>query len=81
LLRKTAPRVRRSRYYFAEVYLALEDVDKALDYLRRSYQLRIPDMIGIGVDPLFQFLYGHPEFEQIVRSLAVALPQQNVQGR
>jgi hypothetical protein len=62
------------------VYLALEDVDKALDYLRRSYQLRIPDMIGIGVDPLFQFLHGHPEFEQIVRSLAVALRNRTSRG-
>ena len=50
----------------AEVYLALGDVDKAIEYLRRSYDLRIPDMIGIGVDPMFHSLHGHSEFERIL---------------
>ena len=60
-----------SPYYFAEVYLALGEVDRALMYLRRSYELRIPDMIGIAVDPLFEALQDHPDFQQIVRDLGV----------
>lgn len=75
-MKDRATRAEISPYYFAEVYLALGDIDKALIYLRRSYQLRIPDMIGIAVDPLFQALHDRPEFKQIVRDLALA-PRQS----
>lgn len=44
-----------------------------LSTLRRSYELRIPDMIGIAVDPLFDTLHDHPGFQQLVRDLVVAL--------
>jgi adenylate cyclase len=71
-MRDRATRAEVSPYYFAELYLALGDVTKSLEYLRRSYDLRIPDMIGIGVDPLFYSLHSHPEFQEILRRLAVA---------
>ena len=70
-MKDRATRAEVSPYYFAEVYLALGDVEKAISYLRRSYELRIPDMIGIGVDPLFQSLHGRPEFERILHDLGV----------
>lgn len=69
-----------SPYYFAEVYLALGAADKALSYLRRSYELRIPDMIGIAVDPLLYSLHNHPDFQEIVRNLAL-MPRQKVTDR
>jgi len=70
-MKERATRAEISPYYFAEVYLALGDPDKALSYLRRSYELRIPDMIGIAVDPLFEPLHDRPGFQQLVRDLAV----------
>jgi pentatricopeptide repeat protein len=70
-MKDRATRAEMSPYFFAEVYLALGDVQKALTYLGRSYQLRIPDMAGIAVDPLFEALYDRPEFKKIVRDLAV----------
>ena len=69
-----------SPYYFAEVYLALGEADKALSYLRRSYELRIPDMVGIAVDPLLQSLHAHPDFQEIVRNLAL-MPRQRITDR
>ena len=60
-----------SPYYFVEVYLALGDMDKALEYLRRSFDLRLPDIVGIGVDPWLRSLHGHPEFEAMMTSLGI----------
>ena len=71
-MRERATRAQVSPYYFAEVFVALHDVGKALDYLSLSYDLHIPDMIGIGVDPLFESLHGHPAFERILSRLRVA---------
>jgi serine/threonine-protein kinase len=70
-MKERATRAEVSPYYFAEVYLALGDVDKAIGYLRRSYELRIPDVIGIGVDPLFRSLHGDPEFDRILHGLGI----------
>jgi len=70
-MRDRATRAEIPPYFFAEVYLALGDVARALTYLQRSYELRIPDMAGIAVDPLFDGLRGLPEFKRIVRDLAV----------
>jgi adenylate cyclase len=70
-MKDRATRAEVSPYYFAEVYLALGEVDKAIAYLRRSYELRIPDMVGIGVDPLLESLHDHPDFQEIVCNLAL----------
>jgi hypothetical protein len=70
-MKDRATRAEVSPYHFAEVYLALGEVDKAISYLRRSYELRIPDMVGIGVDPLLESLHDHPDFQEIVRNLAL----------
>ena len=45
-----ATRAEVSPYYFVELYLALGDVEKALGYLRRSFDLRLPDIIGIAAE-------------------------------
>ncbi len=70
-MKDRATRAEMSPYFFAEVYLALGDVEKALTYLRRSYELRIPDMVGIAVDPLFDDLRDRSEFKRMVRDLAI----------
>jgi tetratricopeptide (TPR) repeat protein len=67
-----ATRAEVSPYYFAEVYLALGDVGKALEYLRRSFDLRLPDIIGIAVDPWLRSLHGHPAFEAMLTSLGIS---------
>ena len=75
-MKDRATRAEVSPYDFAERYfLSLGDVDKAIAYLRRSYDLRIPDMIGIGVDPMFHSLHGeHSEFEWILTRISWGSP-------
>jgi tetratricopeptide (TPR) repeat protein len=68
-MKERATRAEVAPYYFAEMYLSLKDERRALDYLQRSHQLRIPDLIGIAADPLFRRLHGHPEFEQLIDAL------------
>ena len=78
-MKERATRAEMSPYYFAEVYLALGDAERALTYLQRSYELRIPDMLGVAVDPLFDALHDREEFKKICRDLAV-LPRQTTPG-
>jgi serine/threonine protein kinase/tetratricopeptide (TPR) repeat protein len=70
-MRERATRAEIAPYYFAEVYVALNDADKAMAYLNRSYELRIPDMIGIAVDPLFRGLHGNPQFDSLIKTLGL----------
>ncbi len=73
-MKERATRAEASPYYFAEIYMALGEVDTALAYLRRSYELRIPDIIGIAADPLFAGLHSHPEYQRIVHALGLPPP-------
>jgi tetratricopeptide (TPR) repeat protein len=66
-----ATRAEVSPYYFVELYLALGEVDKALGYLCRSFDLRLPDVIGIAVDPWLRPLHGHAAFESMMTSLGI----------
>jgi len=61
-----------SPYYFVELYLALGDVERALGYLRRSFDLRLPDIIGIGVDPWLSPLRGHAAFGSMMIGLGIS---------
>jgi len=70
-----ATRAEVSPYYFVELYLALGDVEKALGYLRRSFDLRLPDIIGIAVDPWLRPLHGHAAFESMVTGLGISTPR------
>jgi DNA-binding winged helix-turn-helix (wHTH) protein/tetratricopeptide (TPR) repeat protein len=67
-----ATRAEVSPYYFAEVYLALGDVEKALEYLRLSFDLHLPDIVGIAVDPWLRSLHGQPAFEEMMKSLGIS---------
>jgi TolB-like protein/Flp pilus assembly protein TadD len=72
-MKERATRAQVTPYYFAEVYVALNETQKALDYLNRSYELRIPDMIGIAVDPLFRGLHGNPQFGALIKTLGLRI--------
>jgi tetratricopeptide (TPR) repeat protein len=67
-----ATRAEVSPYYFTLVYMALGEVEKALEYLRCSFDLRAPEMIGIAVSPLLRPLHGHPEFEEMLKSMGIS---------
>ena len=70
-LKERATRAEVSPYDFAEEYMALGESAKALDYLRRSCELHIPEMIGVRAVPFFEPLRGSPEFEGILHTVGL----------
>jgi DNA-binding winged helix-turn-helix (wHTH) protein/Flp pilus assembly protein TadD len=66
-----ATREEVSPYYFVELYLALGDVEKALGYLCRSFDLHLPDVVGIAVDPWLSPLQGRAAFESMMTGLGI----------
>jgi tetratricopeptide (TPR) repeat protein len=58
-------------YDFAEYMAAMKDDEQALRYLERSYQLRLPDLLGIRVDPIFAYLRADCRFEDLERRLGL----------
>jgi tetratricopeptide (TPR) repeat protein len=68
-LKDRATRAEVSPYDFAELYAGLERTSTALDYLERSYELHLPELLGIGSDPLFDPLRTEPRFRDLLRNL------------
>jgi TolB-like protein/DNA-binding winged helix-turn-helix (wHTH) protein/Tfp pilus assembly protein PilF len=55
----------------AELYLALGEQEKALDFLERAYNERSYEMPYLKVDPAFKALHHHPRFEKLVRAVGI----------
>ena len=55
----------------AELYLALGDQDKALDFLERAYKERSYEMPYLKVDPAFMALHQNPRFEKLVHAVGI----------
>jgi len=68
-LKERATRAEVAPYDFAELYTGLGEPSLALDYLERSHHLRLPELLGIGSDPLFDPIRDEPRFSQLLASL------------
>jgi tetratricopeptide (TPR) repeat protein len=71
-MKDRATRAEVSPYDFAEIYVGLADHERAIEYLKRSCALHIPEMVGIGVDPFFAALHQLEEFQRILYVVGVA---------
>jgi adenylate cyclase len=60
-----------SPYDFAEAFIGLGEIDRALDYLNRACELRLAEMVGVAVDPVFSPLHDHPRFQRILRAVGL----------
>jgi hypothetical protein len=52
-----------------EVYANLRNDDKALNYLRKSYELRHPFMPWLNFVPSTKYLHDNPRFKAIVQKM------------
>jgi serine/threonine protein kinase/Tfp pilus assembly protein PilF len=68
-LKDRATRAEVSPYDFAELHTGLGDSAAALDYLERSYELHLPELLGIGSDPLFDPIRAEPRFQDLLLKL------------
>src|SRR4029453_13959664 len=60
-----------SPYDFAEAFIGLGDSDRALGYLNRACELRLPEMVGVAVDPIFKSLRDDSRFRRILRAVGL----------
>ena len=56
-------------YIMAQIYLALEDLDKALEFVQKLFDERSPLAVFVDLDPTFDPLRSDPRFGQIVSQL------------
>jgi TolB-like protein/DNA-binding winged helix-turn-helix (wHTH) protein/Flp pilus assembly protein TadD len=51
----------------AHIYAGLQETERALDYLERTYQERAVKLVLLKVDPRFDPVRAHPRFAELVR--------------
>jgi tetratricopeptide (TPR) repeat protein len=61
-----------SPLYFAEVAIALGDLDQAFEWLERAYEDRSPFLRGAGVFPHYDRLRRDARFETLLKKLGLA---------
>ena len=49
----------------ADLWLRLDDLDRAMDWLERAYDSKFFRVAWIGADASYRKLYGHPRFEAL----------------
>ena len=73
-LKERATRGDVSPFDFAEACAGMADVDLTLEYLERSLDLRVPEFIAIGCDPLFDSVRNEPRFQKLLVAIGLAAP-------
>lgn len=68
-LQEQARRQYVSPFYVAQVYAALGNSDKAVDYLEKAFDDRSNSMIFLRVDPEFDSVRSNPRFQMILQRL------------
>jgi len=56
-------------YIMVQIYLALGDLDKALDFVQKLFDERSPVAVFVDLDPTFDPLRSDPKFGQLVSQL------------
>jgi adenylate cyclase len=57
----------------AVVYAGLEDKEKAMQYLNKSYEDRLGGMVFIKNSPLYKHLKGYPEFDILLKKMGMVV--------
>jgi TolB-like protein/Flp pilus assembly protein TadD len=70
ILREPAPQKYVSPYNIALVYGGLNEVENALLGLEQSYDARDVRLTFLAVEPKWDFLRGHPQFQDLIRRMA-----------
>ena len=60
-----------SPYFSAEIYAALKDKEKTIEYLQKAYADKSTWLTFLGVDDVFDFVRSEPRFQEIARGVGV----------
>ena len=58
-------------YFFAGIYLGLEERDRAIEFLQKSYEEHSHWLIYLHMDPSMDGLRDHPDFHKLVRQIGL----------
>lgn len=70
-LRKMSRETYVSPYWFAELYVGLNDKDQTLNWLEKAFQDRSDLLIWLNVEPTFKPMHDHPRFQDLVRRIGL----------
>jgi tetratricopeptide (TPR) repeat protein len=70
-LRDAATRAEATPWDFAEFYAGVGDIERAMRYLKRGVELRLPEMIGIRAEPMLRSVRSHPEFNALLDAIGL----------
>ena len=71
-LKERATRGLVTPFDFAEAYTGVGEAALALEHLERSFELRLPPLLGLASDPLFDPLRSEPRFQRLLQQLQLA---------
>ena len=66
-------------YFFAGICVGLGDVDRAMEYLEKSYQEHSHWLMYLHMDPGMDGLRPHPRFQGLLQRVGLPLPQASAQ--
>jgi hypothetical protein len=58
-----------SPYQIAEIYAYRGEVDRAFEWLQRSYLQRDPGLNQLKLDPMLKSLRGEPRFSDLLKKM------------
>ena len=56
-------------WQIATLYTRAGNSEKAVEYLKKAYEIRDPNMPYVGIDPIFDFLKEDPEYLHILKQM------------
>lgn len=62
-----------SPYAFAHDYARLGDKEQTILWLQRAYQERVPWLVFVQDEPIFDFVHSDPRFQEMVGNMGLAL--------
>ncbi len=60
-------------YFFAGIHIGLGDVDRAMEYLEKSYEEHSHWLMYLRMDPGMDGLRPHPRFQDLLRRVGLPL--------
>lgn len=62
----------------ALLYIHAGNKEKALDCLEQAYEMRDPNVIYIGVRPVYAILHTEPRYQELLRKMNLPTGKQNI---
>src|SRR5262249_39710302 len=62
-----------SAYYFAIIYLGLNELDEAFKWLEQAYKERSGFLVFLGVEPIFDSVRNDKRFKKLLKRIGIGV--------